>query len=314
MTGAKQVLLAPNELISPEDHWAAKRFPLWASVKYDGHRCLLHKGEFLTRSMKAHPNLGLAHHLKEIAQWSDELGATFDGELYSHARPFNELQSILRSTEKEIPDDVVFHVFDYMPSNEWGSCKRPFEDRYAILGSIFKDHAEFQHVNQVEQFLVETPKDLTVAYERALKGGFEGLMLRNPFARYKHGRATVKENIIYKLKPFDTLDAKVIEVVQQQRVKDGIRRKLNELGRTARTFKAEDHELVDCAGALVVQDEKGRQFNVGWGRGWDYVKREELWRDRASLVGRWVEVRYMVVGEHELPRMPQLVRFRDDKE
>lgn len=304
---AKSVLLAPNQLPDP----ATLTYPLLASVKLDGRRCLLQNGKFLSRTMKAQPNVNLYGHLAEIAAYSKSHGIAFDGELYSHELTFSELESVFKSGTAPIPPSVKFHVFDIVPNA--AQKNMGFRDRLAMLEDLvmlkcwpnvwFVHHDQYCNAKQVQAM-----------YEDALSEGYEGLMLRDPKGLYKHGRATLREGIIFKMKPFITLDAKVIGFEQGQRLKAGIERKTNELGRTAKTYKAEDHEPDDTMGALRVRDEQGREFSLGWGRGWTHAKRKELWNNRSSLLGEWVEFRCMGVGEKDLPRMPQLIRFRDRKD
>jgi DNA ligase-1 len=304
---AKSVLLAPNELPRPED----LTYPLLASLKYDGNRHLRMKGVSYTRSLKVQPNKNLSAHLPQLSAATE---LVWDGELWSPKMSFSELQTIIRAKDKPIPEHVKFYIFDMMTLDEWnGECSTPFARRSQNLAQWFWEFTP-RNCEYVRQELVTSATKVRMLYAEALEAGFEGLILRDPNAGYKHGRATIKEGSIFKQKPFDLLDAKVIGFEQQKAVREDAVRTTNELGRTAKTSKKADFTVADNIGALHVRDEKGREFSIGWGRGWDMAKRKELWDDRASLVGRWVEVRFMAVGEKALPRMPQLIRFRDDKE
>lgn len=311
----KQVLLAPSQMPTPEEHEVAERYPMLASMKLDGNRCLIYDGKLLSRTMKEQPNRNLAGHLKEVCAFSRKHNWIFDGELYSHERSFSELQSILRSHDASIPDDVKFMCFDGMNKLDWdGPLGHGFHDRNSLVQEKWRDSdIPWQHFALLEQRMVWNPTDVHDYYDHAIRHGYEGLILRDPAGMYRHGRATVKQGIIFKIKAFDTLDAIVVGYEQQVEVNGTAERTTNEMGRTARTHKKADHHPVNCMGSLQVRDEQGRLFSIGWGKGWDYAKRTELWHQRNSLVGRWVEVRHMVAGEKDLPRMPQLVRFRDDK-
>lgn len=310
----KSVLLAPSKLPNPED----LTYPLYASVKYDGLRMLMRgvragtKDQLLTRSMKGQPHQGLPGHMRDLLDFSVEKGLVLDGELYSDELDFSTLSGLLRSSDGPIPDHVHFHVFDILTLDQWETGRTPpFVERLQYLEGL--QLHRFAHTRTVKQEVVSSAADVRLMYEEALEAGFEGVMLRSPSGRYKQGRATEKEGIIFKQKPFDTIDAVVIGYEQQRAIRDDIDRGVNELGRTKRTHKAEHFGLADNLGNLLLRDEKGREFSCGWGRGWTHAKRKELWDDREALVGRWVEVRCMGVGEKDLPRMPQLVRFRDDK-
>ena len=304
----KSVLLAPSKLPKPED----LQYPMLASLKFDGLRMLVRPGDMLTRSMKPQPNLNLRSHLGELMQFLLSNRLVLDGELYSDEIDFSELSGLLRSTDQPIPDHVHFHVFDVLTVDEWERGEMPgFFDRVSFLNQLKLDR--FPRVRTVEQRRVACADDVRAMYAEALEAGFEGVMLRSMRGKYKQGRATEKENIIFKQKPFDNHDAVVIGFEQQRAIRDDIERGVNELGRTKRTHRAEHFGLADNIGNLRLRDEKGREFNCGWGRGWTHAKRKELWDKKDSLLGRWVEFRCMGVGEKDLPRMPQLVRFRDDK-
>ncbi len=312
----KSVLLAPSKLPKPED----LKYPLLASVKFDGLRMLLRGGvpgagtkdKFLTRSMKGQPNLNLPAHFADLLAFVDEAKLVLDGELYSDEMDFSALSGLLRSSDGEIPDHVHFHVFDVLALEEWEQGTG--NGFFYRLGHLERLNLErFPHVELVEQRRVDNADEVKEMYRTALAAGFEGVMLRSLDGRYKQGRATEKEGIIFKQKPFDNHDAQVIGFEQQRAIRDDIERGVNELGRTKRTHKAEHFGLADNIGNLRLRDEKGREFNCGWGRGWTHAKRKELWDKRDTLIGRWVEFRCMGVGEKDLPRMPQLVRFRDDK-
>lgn len=306
----KQVLLAPNKMPTPKEHKEAGRFPLLASVKMDGRRCLIHKGQLLSRTMKRQPNLNLPKHLAGIIKHSKERGLTLDGELYAHNLPFGELESILKGHDTFIPSSIAFHCFDVLRTEDWGAPTMHF----AVRASWTMLLPDLPNLVKVPHALIEDEVQLQQAYEAAIADGYEGLILRNPNGLYKHGRATVNEGIIFKMKAFETADAKVVGWKEQQKLKSDIERTTNEMGKLAKTYKEEDFEPANTMGALIVVDERGREFSLGWGRGWTHAMRQKLWRTRHNLLGQWVEFRYMVAGEKDVPRMPQLLRFREAKD
>lgn len=306
----KQVLLAPSKLFDPDKHTS---WPVLVSTKLDGNRALFLNGKIFTRSMKEQPNRHLYTRFSDLVKFTkDNPGVAIDGELYDHTIPFSDLQSILRSKDAEPTPHLMFYAFDYI--EKWGTPDRDFASRQASL------QRSLQHTGVVRclrQTMLHTPSEVQAVYEEALNFGYEGLMVRNPSAPYKYGRATTKEDIIHKMKPWITDDAVVIGVEPMRRLRNGLDRGKNEIGRTKKTYKQDDFVEVDEIGSLIVRDEKGREFSLGWGRGWDAVKKAGVWKDHkksADVVGRWVEYRSMGVGEKDLPRMPQLIRFRDDKE
>lgn len=298
---SKSVLLAPSKI--PD--LSTLQYPLLASYKLDGNRNLLKQGTHLTRSMKVQPNANLVKHLKEITK--DCRNMIYDGELWSPKISFSDLQSILRSHDAPIPSHVQFYVFDCLTVNEWESGD---SDPYDVRIKRLK---KYPNVVVLSQTVVQKQQQIQDMYDKALRSGTEGLILRNPKSPYKWGRATLNEGIIFKLKPFDPLDAKIIGYEQQRSLNQDVDTGVNEIGRKKRTHKAEHYGLADTLGSLVVQDEQGRVFNCGWGEGWTHEKRKNLWDRRDELIGQWVIIRSMGVGEKNLPRMPQLISFRDSK-
>lgn len=303
MNFMKSVLLAPNEI--PDIN--TLKYPLLGSFKYDGNRCFIQDGVCYTRSMKVYPNVYVGKALKEICQYSKDNKIAFDGELWSPQMQFNELQTISRSFYRwDI--SIAFYCFDCL-YNQQQSRMDSFKERIEKLNNI----CWFPNTKIIEQKQLNNPEEVEHYYQHALEQGFEGLILRNPNAYYKHGRATFKENIIHKLKAFDTLDAKVIDIIEQNSLIEGLDTGIDETGHKKRTHKQEHYQPANTAGALVVTDEFSRTFNVGWGKGWTKERRKDLWENKSNYIGRWVEIIYMPYGEKDNPRMPKLLRFRDDK-
>ena len=312
MDNIKQVLLAPNEIPSPDEHRDANRFPFMVSTKLDGMRCFIRHGELLTRSMKHQANVRLGEHLRHLIEWTRVTGSAIDGELYSKDLGFNELSGILRSHSQRIPDHIQFYAFDVLQPMQGIIMDTPFNFRDTFLQDEY-DRLRWPNVRPLFHRIVTTRKELVDTYDSVLDLGMEGLMLRNPHGRYKSGRATIKENILYKMKPFDELDAVISGFNEQQSIRPDAKRFYNEMGNLARTSRAENLFDADTMGSLKVRDEKGREFAIGWGPGWTHERRKTLWDMRLELIGRWVKLRYFPYGEKDLPRMPQLLALRDSK-
>ena len=162
----------------------------------------------------------------------------------------------------------------------------------------------------VEHKIVNNKKEIENLFEIALKDGYEGLILRNPKGKYKYGRGTLKEGLIYKVKPFLTFDSKITGVVQATKVDPNAEKKTNELGRSVTSKKKDDRILIEKASAFDVQYE---------GQGLKVVlamtdeEKEEIWANKESYIGRWIEYKGMLIGAKDVPRHPVMIRFREDK-
>jgi len=122
---------------------------------------------------------------------------------------------------------------------------------------------------------------------KAIEGGYEGIMLKDPLAPYECKRSVAW----LKLKPFIEVSLEVINV------EEGTGRNVGKLG------------ALVCEG---VDDGKAIRVNVG--SGFSDANRDDYWSDRTRLVGNIVEVRADAVtqnqdGTYSL-RFPRFKGFR----
>lgn len=305
----KSVLLAPTQVPRFED----LVFPQVVQPKYDGFRCLCYKGHLFTRSLLPQPNMCLYAYLEPVVEYCAKNDLILDGELYSLDRSFTDLSSILRSSRQPVPSDFNFYAFDCMTELQWLTEHMPeYQHRLSELEDRVED-INFEHLISVPWKLLDSPETLPFHHTDAVGQGFEGLILRNPYALYKHGRATFRENIIHKIKHFDYLDAQIVgfEVVQVLQPEAQVL--TSPTGKMKRSHRSEDYVPGDYCGSLIVRDELGRQFSCGWSRGWSIASRRTIWLNRQNFLGHWVRVRCLPGTGYDLPRSPQFVDFRDSK-
>lgn len=271
---------------------------LLGSEKLDGVRALIVNGVVLSRSLKPIPN----RHVQKLFGKKQYEG--FDGELTvgpAYATDvFRQTTSGVMSPDGE--PDVYFHVFDIhdMPNS-------PFQDRYAALrvrvpldGPVFL----------VAQGPLYTMRDVDALFEGALGRGYEGLILRNPFALYKFGRSTVKEAGLLKMKPFVDAEAEVIGVTELLHNENEAF--TNELGRTARSYSKEGKVAGGTLGALVCQTPEGVSFEIG--TGFSAVERQQVWDNFKAFIGRTVKYKSLVIGVKDKPRHAVFLGFRDQRD
>lgn len=311
MTSIKSVLLAPNEQLDFDD--PRIRYPMLGSVKFDGTRCICVAGELFSRNMKPQKNRNLPWHLAPLIDYCRRHKMVADMELYDHTLGAHaDHTSILASHDKPIPDTMTAHYFDMLTLEEWTSGDAaPFKDRLdRVMDLAFGE----PWLQSVTHRVLAHSQDARFTFADAVGQGFEGLMLRCPNARYKHGRATINEGIIFKFKAFETLDGEIIEVIQRRKMKEGVERTLTPTGHMERVHTKDSFDLDDMVGAFKVRFEDGTISEVNYGRGFDHGTRRQHWEDRDTLKGRMVEVRHLPHGAKEGIRIGTLVRFRPDKE
>jgi DNA ligase 1 len=288
-------MLAPSDAEAYE--YAA--YPVLGSPKYDGIRCIVKNGVCFSRSMKPIPSL----------QVQEDFGSLedCDGELIvgdpSAPNAYNLTQSHVMSEDK--PGDVCFYLFDYTKDD---LLSFPFAHRLLNLVNFLSDRGEHpDNVKIVEQEALHSIDDL-VAYEQEQLGlGYEGVMLKNPLGPYKQGRATARENLMYKVKRFQDDEGLIVGFEEQMTNQNEAFK--NELGRTARTSHKANQVPADTLGMIQCRW-KGMTLNVAPGM-FTHAERKRMWENPARYVGLMLKFRYFGYGVKDMPRFPRAIGLRD---
>lgn len=269
------------------------RFPLLASTKLDGIRAIVRGGVVFSRSNKPLPN----QHVQEKFGRNDL--EHYDGEMiFGPATAKNVIQattSIVMSSNKLGGMDVTFHVFDHIERLE-----APYTRR---VQSLIPSNG----VLVVEQVEIANLDELSAFEEKALADGYEGLILRDPNARYKQGRSTAKEGILLKLKRW--VDAEFTVIDFEERMENTNEKKVNELGRGQRSSHKAGLVGRGDLGALLVRGADGVECSVG--TGFSDAMRAEIWRNRKSYLGKLAKVKWFPIGVKDAPRQPVFLAWRD---
>lgn len=312
MAQLKQVLKGPNEVL-PFNHPAIK-YPQLASTKFDGFRLLNLCGEkLLSPALKPFPNHYLPVHLGRFLDHCQQQRLVTDGEIWSPKLTFQELQSIIRSHDKPIPDHVRYYIFDLMTEEQWDNeTEEPFIQRYLNYQQTF---VGFPNIHLVEQWHTTTPQEAETFFEGMLEQGHEGMILRQHGAMYKHGRGTVNQDFLWKFKEFVTHDAIIVGVEEQMKLKEGVERTRNEIGKLERRYEQDLYEPAGKVGAFICQ-QHDQTFKVKPGKGQDDAMKTSWWQDYQQHPEKWngrhIEYKFMPHGTLNKPRIGSLVKFRPD--
>lgn len=293
-------MLLPNEEVNLKE----VHYPMLCSFKYDGIRAVIVDGEIYSRSLKILPNINLHKKFANLKEYSLRNNVLLDGEFYCTSVNFNTLSGIIRSDEHELPYDLEFHCFDLLTEQN-----KPFQDRVKDYSYIREEG--FVPVMQKE---VNSADEVTALFAGALELGYEGLVLKDPSGYYKFGRATFKSNLGAKVKPFVSIDARIIGITQATEAREGSEKKINELGRSVTSKKKDDRVLINRAAGFVVLY-NGKELEVGLAKHTQEM-REHIWNNPSQYIGRMMEYKCMTVGMNEdgLPRHANFKRWRDDKD
>jgi DNA ligase 1 len=314
---------APNEQLpgnSAYDKVCNLCYPLYGSYKYDGFRTLYREGQMFTSALKTFRNIHVNKKFKPIVDYIQNYeiyNYSFDGELLSPTVPFNNFSGIFRSDEQELPNDVKFYLFDVVCNDNFDE---PFKERINNIGTVAKLFPEL--IVPVEQRLLNTPEEVVGYYEEALSQTFEynnetyyvcdGLMLRSPESYYKRGRGTLKEQLIFKLKPYQDFDATIIDIVEGTNVDPNAEKTTTELGYSKTSKKKNDRINGGWACDFIVMHESDKELKVSISETME--TKIDIWNNKEKYIGKTVEYKGLMVNIKDLPRHPTSYRMRPDKD
>ena len=269
--------------------------------KLDGVRCLTiidYEAKTVTQYTRngkvlenfSHITNGLLNNIDLIGQ-----SYVIDGEVVSSS--FQTLMKQVHRKEDVQATDARLMAFDIVPLHEFQAgestmSQRPRSKLLQGFKPVFEKCGSIDVIEQVEVDLDSYVGELQFKQfnKDAIAAGFEGIMIKDPKAKYECKRSTSW----LKQKPF-------IEVsLEIKYVEEGTGKNEGRLG------------------AFVLEGvDDGLQINVNCGSGFSDDDRVSFWDDRESLPGQIVEVRADAVtqnqdGTYSL-RFPRFLRFRGFK-
>ena len=233
-------------------------------------------------------------HIREqfasVAKKLDE-PMVFDGEVMSSS--FQDLMKQVHRKSNVQANDANLFLFDWLSLEEFqlGRCNIKQKYRSENLQEFIRK-AKMTNVKCLHSELVDLDTDegratLAKINRDAIKGGYEGIMIKDPYASYE-----CKRTINWlKLKPFIEVTLNVIDI------EEGTGRNEGRLG------------------ALVCEGkDDGRVIHVNVGSGFSDADRDAIFHSKVSVVGHQVEIRADAVtqnqdGSYSL-RFPRFKTFR----
>lgn len=307
------------------------RFPLVASPKLDGIRCVVREGRALTRALKPIPNKALRERLEQFGLYEG-----LDGELILDGGTFQETTSAVMSheTSPELLDKIFFHVFDHTLEEH-----TPFATRFWRASLQIQSISSRWHgVKAIPHTWITSPIVLAEYEAQQLALGFEGIMLRDPKGPYKFGRSTLKEGWLLKVKRFE--DAEAVVTGFEELMVNGNAQERNELDLAKRSsskaglvpggtlgafvLRLEKRECPECGGSGEQgYDDAGYAYDCeacggsgnltfSCGSGLTEAQRADFWARRNDLIGAVVKFKHQPHGAKDAPRSPIFLGFRKD--
>lgn len=261
-------------------------YPLYASPKIDGIRCLiLQQDEFtanknaftysrINESFKLLKNLGMRSLLKMLPHGLDGELVTLDNT--GNANTFNDIQSKVMS--KSVNSPFQYLIFDYLPNQQ---TQVPYLERCTFLSKL--DLPFF--CSLLPQTRVDSVEQLEEYESNVIEAGYEGVMIRKIDAPYKQGRSTINEGYLMKLKRFIDAEAEVIGAEE--------------------LVREHHNEHTGLLGALRCRY-NDVLFNIG--TGFTELQRKSFWLARNKLP-KHVTFKYQKHGTKDAPRSPVFKSF-----
>ena len=264
--------LIPDYLCGLADKFNPKKavWPAQAEEKMDGFRCQAYVSrstEEVYFSTRNGLEIGGYHHIRqELLAIAPEHDFVFDGELM--APRFGN------KAEKE--SQTAYVLYDGMTRAEWDarqSQHAQLRRRAEVNGLLQGAGARF--LRMVGGKVVHSLAEFEAFYLDVLEKGGEGLMYKDPHAKYPFGRSKCWQ----KYKPFEDCDVEIVGV---------------EEGEAGKKYEGK-------LGAIVV-DFNGVHVRVG--SGFSDEDRDKFWKVRERLIGRTAEIRYTPFSK-EQPLTPE---------
>lgn len=299
---------APTDPITDAELKSIK-FPIVGSPKLDGFRCIVDERGGLTSSMKPFTNRFVAETLK------NPIYSGFDGEIVV-GLPYkeNEDDDVFHRTSGPIrrfdgEPDFKLYVFDH-----WINGDETYNERW--ISNFHKLYSGIKSPNTrlivLEQKILTTT-DEVIAYEKEMvEAGYEGAMIRSLWGKYKEGRCTLREQNIFKRKPFEECDA---EIIGFEEAMENLNEKITDSrGLSHRSSHQDNKHPKGTLGNFICRSPKWpsvESFKAGAGRGFNDILKQDIWNHKEEFIGRVVSIKYQKYGSIDRPRMPKVIKIRE---
>src|SRR5579859_6030776 len=283
------------------------RYPVLGSFKYDGVRAEVQNGKVVSRNLEPIPN----RHVQKLFGRPELEG--LDGELI--VGDPRESDVVFRRTSSAVmtafgTPPVMFYGFDCFDVRLVFNRRLQIAERCMRKARRALPHYAFdaqrpnvvQSCLQLVQHVQLNNDEELLAFEReALRAGYEGIMLRDPFGMYKQGRSTLREGGLIKVKRFK--DGEAVVIGFQELMHNANAQQRDKLGRSKRSTHKTGMMPMGVLGNLLVRDCKTKvTFNIG--SGFTAEERKQLWETaRNRLMNRVVKYKYFPTGDRKSTRL-----------
>ena len=228
--------------------------------KLDGIRCLFTADGAYSRNNKKFMNL---KHIEMALKpfFEQQPDVVLDGELYNHKLK-NDFEKIVSLVRKQKPTEedrrnaqhlIQFHVYDYFSQDSY------YEKYQTRMHNLVCSDIYGPCIKMVEAYKVRKHDDsLYYHWNEFLSNGYEGSILRDGSALYKHGRSYG----LMKFKDFSDAEATIVGY---------------EIGQGKRT---------GTLGKFLMMDDDGNRFGCPPGKGYNYKDLANMLKNINKYIGQ----------------------------
>lgn len=274
------------------------RYPLLASPKLDGVRCIIWEGVAYSRNAKPIRN-------RFVQEWAKG-HHNLDGELIVGSPVEDDTGEVLGRTQSGVMSfdgapDFTFWLFD--------SPDRAYPRFSDSLEHVQDNHRDCWRIRCVDHSFVNNAVELAKFEEQCLFHGYEGVMLRDLSGPYKHGRSTLREGYLMKLKRFTDGEAVVTALEEGFHNANELQR--DELGRAKRSKDSGGLVPSGMVGTIIAISPEWGELRIAPGK-MTHGERIVLLKSPQSIIGRTIHWRSFGYGVKDKPRFPRYYGIRED--
>jgi len=267
-------------------------WPVMVSPKLDGLRCVIKDSTALSRNLKPFRNKHVQDALRGLPDGID--GELIVGEA-NRGNVLGRTQSGIMAADGT--PDFTFHVFDTFDRPE-----EPFHVRHTMLLNV--DHPKVRIVPHI----VSPSMEHFLQYEQAIvDNGYEGVMIRGTHGRYKFGRATHNDQLLWKFKRFR--DGEALVTGLEEGVHNTNLQTIDNLGRSKRSSHNGGMVPAGLVGTILATDEStGQQLRISPGE-MTAEDRIYYWENPTLIVGHRITFKTFDYGALNVPRFTTFKAF-----
>lgn len=272
-------------------------FPAYIQIKYDGIRCraVIKNGDVKLWTRDNKPILSMDHIIDALKGVED---CELDGELYAHNVPFQTLNGIIRRQYHNEESLIVsYNVYDVV--SDEGYSRRLVKLQSILDKGVTQAKPPIQ---LVATFLASKHEEVLAWHGRFVAEGYEGAMVRTKLREKKTG--------------------KMVDVGYESEARTGNRRSWSLV--KFKEFNDAEFEIIgfeeeyDLAknpkgrlGAFVLRLSDDKTFKAS---GISDEIKVHAWNNPSEYLNKYATIKYFGVSEDGIPRFPNFVGIRWDKD